>query len=430
MKFHSTRSSPPGIELEHAIAAGIAADGGLYIPQQFPQFSPRDFAGLSTAAEVGELLLEPFFRDDSLSAELGQICREAFDFPLPLNSTKDAATRVLELFHGPTSAFKDVGARFLAACLSRIRTDDLRGLTILVATSGDTGAAVASAFESRPSIRVVILFPKAMVSPRQEHQLCCWPEHIRSLRVVGSFDNCQQMVKTAFADAELGRKLRMTSANSISVGRLLPQMVYYATSSLAWWRETGEAANFVIPTGNLGNGLACIWARRLGLPIDAVALASNANRSIPRYFESGQWRPETTVATLASAMDVGNPSNMERLRMLFPSVEDLARGVSAWSVSDEQISASIAQAWQQTGLALCPHTATAWQVRQWLRDREPERRWIIVATAHPAKFEIIVEPIIGQRLEMPDALARLLQRPVAVTDVDAGINALRSALLA
>ena len=429
MNFHSTRSTPPGIALEQAIEAGIAPDGGLYVPLEFPDFSPQDFAGLVTAAEVGEVLLGPFFADDSLSVELGQICREAFDFPLPLTTANDADTAVLELFHGPTSAFKDVGAQFLAACLNRIQSDDSRELTILVATSGDTGGAVASAFESRPSIRVVVLFPRGMVSPRQEHQLCCWPEHIRSYRVNGSFDDCQQMVKAAFADVALGRKLRMTSANSISIGRLLPQMVYYATSSLAWWRETGEAANYIIPTGNLGNATACIWARRAGLPIDVVALASNANQSIPRYFETGQWQPEKTVETLASAMDVGNPSNMERLRTLFPSVEDLARGVSAWSVSDAQISASIAQAWEQLGVAFCPHTATAWQVRQWLKGSDPERRWIVVATAHPAKFETIVEPIIGRPLVMPDALAGLLERPAAVTDIEAGINALRDALM-
>ena len=430
MKFHSTRSSPPGIELEQAIAVGIAPDGGLYVPQQFPHFSPQDFSGLSPPAEVGERLLEPFFANDALAAELGRICREAFDFPLPLVTTNDPETRVLELFHGPTSAFKDVGARFLAACLSRIPSSDSRPLTILVANSGDTGGAVASAFESRTSIQVAILFPRGKVSGRQEHQLCCWPDHIRSYRVDGSFDDCQQMVKTAFADVELGRKLRMTSANSISVGRLLPQMVYYATSSLAWWRDTGTAANYIIPTGNLGNAVACIWARRAGLPIDAVALATNANEAIPRYFESGQWQPGDTVTTLASAMDVGNPSNMERLRSLYPLVEDLASAVSVASVSDDQIKTSIARAWQQLGMAMCPHTATAWQLRQRLRESDPERRWIIVSTAHPAKFETIVEPIIGQQLAMPDALAGLLDRPAKATDIKIGIDALRNALLA
>lgn len=430
MKFHSTRSKPPGIELEQAIAAGIAPDGGLYVPLSFPDFSPRDFAGLSTAAEVGERLLEPFFAGDKLAAKLGQICREAFDFPLPLVACGDTDTRVLELFHGPTSAFKDVGARFLSACLSRIHSTDSRELTILVATSGDTGSAVASAFESRPAIRVVILYPRGMVSPRQEHQLCCWPGHISSYRVAGSFDDCQQMVKMAFADPQLGQQLRMTSANSISVGRLLPQMVYYATSALAWWRETGEAANYIIPTGNLGNATACLWARRAGLPIDTVALATNANQAIPRYFETGEWQPGATVATLASAMDVGNPSNMERLRTLFPSLETLASGVCAGSVNDEQITESIAQAWQQFGMALCPHTATAWRLRQRLRKSDPGRRWIIVATAHPAKFETTVEPVIGQPLELPDALAGLLQRPATVTDINTGIDALRNALMA
>jgi threonine synthase len=248
---------------------------------------------------------------------------------------------VLELFHGPTAAFKDFGARFLASCLTRIRHGSARPLRILVATSGDTGGAVAAAFHRKPGIEVVVLFPKGLVSPTQERQLTCWGDNITSLAVQGTFDDCQRLVKEAFRDEAMSAEAELSSANSINLGRLLPQAAYYAQSSLAIWRRTGRRASYIIPSGNLGNSVACIWAKKLGWPIDRIVLAHNANRTVPDFLETGELRPRPSVATLASAMDVGNPSNLERMLALYPDAQALGSALSAVSISDAAISVSM-----------------------------------------------------------------------------------------
>jgi threonine synthase len=332
------------------------------------------------------------------------------------------------LFHGPTAAFKDFGARFLAATLERIPRADPRRLTILVATSGDTGGAVAAAFYDRPWVDVVVLYPRGLVSPRQEKQLACWGRNVRTLSVAGTFDDCQRMVKAAFVDEKLAGSLLLSSANSINVGRLLPQMVYYAKASLELARRDGRAPNFIIPTGNLGNALACLWAREAGLPIGEIVLASNANLTVPDFLRSGEWRPRPSVATLASAMDVGNPSNMERLRWLFPSVEQLRGKLSAVSVSDDEIRATIRRDHREFGQTWCPHTATAAHVYRGLDASRRAQRWVLVATAHPAKFNDIVEPLIGEAVPVPPALAALLELPSVQTQVEPTLEALRAVL--
>ncbi|HEX8351677.1 MAG TPA: threonine synthase, partial [Pyrinomonadaceae bacterium] len=300
MRFRSTRSARPTLGLSEAMLTGLAPDGGLYVPEGFPAFAPEEFDGLESWRDVGERLLKPFFEGDALGAHLAEICEEAFDFPLPLRDLDDE-TAVLELFHGPTAAFKDVGARFLAACVSRLPGRR----TVLVATSGDTGGAVAAAFHGRPDVRVVILFPRGKVSPRQQQQLTCWGANVRAFAVRGDFDDCQRVVKAAFADRAWAESHGLLSANSINLGRLLPQAVYYAAASLWYLRGRGARPGFVIPAGNLGNAVAAFWARRMGLPVREVVLAANANRAVPDYFDSGNWAARTTVATLANAMDVG-----------------------------------------------------------------------------------------------------------------------------
>ncbi|MFO0454190.1 MAG: threonine synthase, partial [Pseudomonadota bacterium] len=348
MRFVSTRATAGqaahGATLSEALARGIAPDGGLYVPERFPALGTAEFDGCATLPEVAERLLAPFFAGDPLAPQLGAIVREAFDFPVPLVRLHpspaggvDDDAHVLELFHGPTAAFKDFGARFLAACLARIPRADSRPLTILVATSGDTGGAVAAAFHRRPGTRVVVLYPKGLVSPRQERQLTCWGDNVTSLCVEGTFDDCQRLVKAAFADERLRAGYELSSANSINVGRLLPQACYYALASLETGRRAGKAPGFVVPSGNLGNVLACVWARRVGLPIGAILMGFNANRTVPDYVERGEWRPRPSIATLASAMDVGNPSNMERLRHLHPEWRELAGAVGAVSVGDDEI---------------------------------------------------------------------------------------------
>jgi threonine synthase len=379
---------------------------------------------------LAEGLIAPFAAGDVMADRLGEITRDAFNFSAPVVDVQGAPgpLSVLELFHGPTAAFKDFGARFLAATLERIPRADPRRLTILVATSGDTGGAVAAAFFDRPWVDVVVLYPRGLVSPRQEKQLACWGRNVRTLSVAGTFDECQRMVKEAFVDAALAKSLLLSSANSINVGRLLPQMVYYAKASLELTRRDGRAPNFIIPTGNLGNALACIWAREAGLPIGEIVLASNANLTVPDFLQSGEWRPRPSIATLASAMDVGNPSNMERLRWLFPSVEQLRGKVRAVPVSDDEIRATIRRDHQELGQTWCPHTATAAHVYAGLPAGRRDERWVLVATAHPAKFNDIVEPLIGKVVPVPPALAALLELPSVQTQVEPSLEALRAVL--
>ena len=432
MRYLSTRGGEQ-VDLIGALMRGLAADGGLYVPDEFPTFAPRDFRG-ETLASIAAELLEPFFAGSPLARDLEAICKDALDFPVPLVPVVAAhgELSVLELFHGPTAAFKDVGARFLAAAMERAlphAASDSRPLTILVATSGDTGGAVAAAFHGRHGIRVGVLFPKGQVSPRQQHQLTCWGGNVRSFEVAGSFDDCQALVKAAFTDSGLRARHRLSAANSINVGRLLPQVAYHAAASLWHWRRHGTAAGSIVPTGNLGNGVACVWARAMGLPVREVVFAVNANRTLPDYLATGHWQPQPSIATLASAMDVGNPSNMERLRDLLPDLQALREAVESYPVDDDSIRSQIAKDFARYGKVWCPHTATGF----WVYDHLPPARragrpWIVSATAHPAKFEGIVEPVIGRALEVPPALRALLDRPAASVALEPRLGALAAEL--
>jgi threonine synthase len=252
---------------------------------------------------------------------------------------------------------------------------------------------------------------------------------VRTLSVAGTFDDCQQMVKDAFVDPALSTSLRLSSANSINIGRLLPQMVYYAWASLELSAADGRAPSFIIPTGNLGNALACVWAREAGLPIGEIVLASNANETVPDYLRTGEWRPRPSVATLASAMDVGNPSNMERLRWLFPDLGVLREKLTAYAVIDAQIRETIRRDHRERGQTWCPHTATAACVYRNLEPRRRAGRWVLVATAHPAKFNDVVEPLIGASVPVPPALEALLSLPSRQTEIEPGLEALRAILM-
>ncbi len=424
MNFISTRNASPAATLSGAIAAGLAPDGGLYVPERLPE--PRELAPGADLAETATDLLRPFFASDGLEGELASICKAAFDFPAPLKPLATPRDHVLELFHGPTAAFKDFGARFLAQCLTRLRRDEGKPLTILVATSGDTGAAVAAAFHRQPGLRVVVLYPDGRVSPRQAHQLGCFGDNVTALRVAGSFDDCQALVKQALNDAALQAQAPLSSANSISLGRLLPQMSYYAHAALAHRAATGNALNFVVPTGNLGNALAAILARALGVPLGRIVLATNANRVLPDYFAGGEYAPQASVATIANAMDVGAPSNFERLRWLYRGDDAALRAafVSA-SVDDATIREVIARRFREHGEIFCPHTATAIRVLEDLRAAGEGGDWAVAATAHPAKFESVVEPLVGKAVDVPPALEELLQRPAHAEPMAPSYEALK-----
>jgi threonine synthase len=431
MKAISTRGRAAETSVADAIAAGLAPDGGLYMPDHWPRRSPAEFDDDRSLSAVATRLLAPFFADGPLAEALPGICADALavDPPLlPFGATNDF---VLELFHGPTAAFKDYGAAFLAGCLAGCQAALPAGakpLTIVVATSGDTGAAVAAAFHGRPGFRVAILYPDGRVSPRQAHQLGCFGDNIRAFRVDGSFDDCQRLAKSLLADGEYRAEVPLGSANSISLGRLLPQAAYYAYAALRHWRATGHPLNFVVPTGNLGNALACLLARRMGLPIGEIVLASNANDVLPAFFAGGDYAPGPSIATLANAMDVGAPSNFERLQWLYPDAAVLRRELHAEAVDDDAIREAVVRTQTQRGQVVCPHTACAADVLDRMRARGTTGDWAVVATAHPAKFPEVVEPLLGQAVATPPMLAAMLARPSHAEPLGNDDNALRERL--
>jgi threonine synthase len=431
LHYTSSRGSAPAITLSESIRQGLAPDGGLYMPERLPRVDSTTLAGALRLPQVAREALAGFFAGDRLEAQLGLIADAALDLAAPTTAVEGAVHRLfaLELFHGPTAAFKDFGARFLAESLQCLEGEATQPLTILVATSGDTGGAVAAAFHLRRWVRVVILYPKGLVSPRQEQQLTCWGDNVISLRIDGTFDDCQRLVKEAFVDHSLRHRHRFSSANSINIGRLLPQMVYYVASSLDVERRTGAKASYIIPAGNLGNAFAAVWARELGFPVGRIILAHNANRTVPDYLGNGVWEPRASIPTLASAMDVGNPSNMERIRTLYPRADLVRAQLSAQSIDDATIKTRIKTDFLEYGREWCPHTATAAEV--YARLDEADRRehpWVLVATAHPAKFNDVVEPLIGKRIDVPESLARLLQLPQHLIDLPPTLSAVAAAI--
>lgn len=410
MKFVSTRGRSPAVTLSEALLRGAAPDGGLYMPEAMPAADVDSLDPCAPLAEFAARLLQPFFAGDELEQHLPSICVQSLDFPVSNRVPNPAKPQfhVLELFNGPTGAFKDFGARFLMNCFERIAGDE--PLTVLVATSGDTGGAVGCAADGRSSVRAVILFPKGRVSEFQERQLTCWGENVTAIEVDGDFDDCQRLVKEAFADSVLVAEHRLTSANSINFGRLLPQLAYVSRAALGAFKETGKKRGFVVPSGNLGHGFAVLMAKAMGLPVGPVVLATNANRTLKDWHDRGRYEPQSSVQTLANAMDVGNPSNFERLSALGVKPGDLKVEL----VTDNQIRARIKSVYETSGYVPCPHTATTFDA--WWRLSEAERSgcsWIALATAHPYKFADSVGPLIGRNIEPPLPLAAILSKPTS-----------------
>jgi threonine synthase len=427
VRYVSTRGGVAATTIGPALAAGLARDGGLFVPETLPRIRIDALSGRESLAAIATTLLAPFFRSDPLAAALSDIANESLDMETPLRRVAPDAW-MLELFHGPTAAFKDFGARFLAACLARIERTRAKPLTVLVATSGDTGAAVAAAFHRRAGFRVVILYPHGRVSPRQAHQLGAFGDNVTTFAVDGAFDDCQSLIKHALADEMLQGEMPLTSANSISLGRLLPQAIPFAKASLEHWLAHGRRLNVIVPTGNLGNALAAVIARAMGLPVGDIVLATNANRTLADFFGGGDYAPRASVTTIANAMDVGAPSNFERLRALYADDASLRRALRADSVDDDAIRAEIAASPTRYGAAICPHTATAAVVLERLRARGDTRDFAIVATAHPAKFDAIVEPLIGARVAVPPSLATILAQTSRAEPLEADYATFRARL--
>jgi threonine synthase len=422
VNFVSTRGGSAPVRFEDAILAGTAPDGGLFRPERLPDGALSHLTGQECIAQTAHALLSPFVEGGALASALEALCAEAFDFDAPL-VTPDPdrpGLMALELFHGPTGAFKDFGARFLIACLSRLSDRD-QPRTVLAATSGDTGGAVGCAAEGRSGVSAVIVFPKGRVSAFQRHQLTCWDAPVSALEVEGDFDACQALVKAAFADAALSARHRLTSANSINLARLLPQGAYLARACAQVHARTGIAPGLIIPTGNLGHGVAAFYARAMGAPIGPIVLATNANGALAGWAASGTFEPRASIATLANAMDVGAPSNFERLAALPAGMGD----VRVERVEDDAIRARIISDYVRSGYVWCPHSATGAEAFARLDPAmRAARPWIVAATAHPFKFADIVEPLIGRAIDPPPALQAVLSRPSRATVAKADLAAL------
>ncbi len=433
MPFISTRgtAAEAPVTLAEAVRRGLAPDGGLYVPTAISAMTPAEFEALRgrSLGAVAAALIAPLAADTFGREALEGLMTDALDFPVPLVPLGDARF-VLELFHGPTLAFKDVGARTMARWLAAISpSGEARPLTVLVATSGDTGGAVAQAFHRVPGTRVVVLYPHGRVSRVQEVQFTTLGDNVSAVAVEGTFDDCQRLVKAAFADQALGDAHRLTSANSINIGRLLPQMAYYAWAALQL-PAGASPPTIVVPSGNLGNLTAGVMAARRGVPIGHFVSATTINDPFPRYLSSGTFTPQDAVPTLASAMDVGHPSNLERLTWLYGG--DLTRmrdAITGVVVTDDEVRATIRRLHAQHGYIADPHTAVGWLGAD-KSGRGHSAPTIVLSTAHPAKFPEVVEPTLGQAVALPPALAARLALDVRAVRIPPRLDALTSVLAA
>jgi len=410
MQYYSTRDKALRTGLKEALFKGLAPDGGLFMPVRIPVIGRASLEKMRdmNLADLAVILSRELFGEDVPGDELEQLTREAINFDTPLVQVEEGIYS-LELFHGPTLAFKDVGARFLARLLGHFTGDLDQEIHVLVATSGDTGSAVANGFLGVEGTRVHVLYPSKLVTPLQEKQFSTLGENIRAVEVQGSFDDCQRLVKEAFMDKDLGRNMILTSANSINLARFLPQAFYYFR---AWAQlERGNPDFFSVPSGNYGNMTAGLIAREMGLPVHTFLSANNVNDVVASYLLTGLYKARPSIPTIANAMDVGDPSNFDRILELFAHRHDwITRHMEGFSYSDTEIRKIIARGYQETGYLCDPHGATGYQSALDYREKHPGTVGIFLETAHPAKFRETVEEVIGQKLELPERLAAFADR--------------------
>jgi threonine synthase len=427
VKFYNLKENDQQVSFADAVKQGLGRNQGLFFPQEIPKFDNMDELLSMPLVERSVKILYPFVCDDLSEAQLSKIITSAFNFPAllqPISSNRS----ILELFHGPTLAFKDFGARFMAKCLQAVSQDNKN--TILTATSGDTGAAVAHAFHGVENIRVVILYPKGKISLLQEKMFTTLGDNIETIAIEGSFDDCQSLVKQSFDDKEMAKIIGLNSANSINISRLLAQICYYFEAVAQLTRQKGaDALNdivFSIPSGNFGNLTAGLFAKAMGLPIKRFVAATNANDTVPRYLETGEWTPHETVATISNAMDVSNPNNWPRVEHMLKSgiVEDGC--VTSVSIDEEQTQSTMLQL-NKLGYISEPHAAVAYKALQY--SAEENEFGVFLGTAHPAKFKDVVESILGQPLGLPKELADCAGEPILSLDMDNSFSALREYLL-
>jgi threonine synthase len=470
MRYFSTRNKSEGVSFARAALTGLAPGGGLFVPEEIPAYreAVRASLGDMDLRDIAFETIRPYVEGDIPGAALEELVREAFSFAAPLTAVGDRP--VLELFHGPTAAFKDFGARFMARAFSYLRRQETKPLRILVATSGDTGGAVADGFFGVEGISVTVLYPKGRVSPLQEKQIAGLGGNISALAVEGSFDDCQRLVKAALADEALRRRCDLSSANSINVSRLIPQAVYYAAAAgkaLAGRLDAGGEATpgrtgtagdgeprgsfapvrgrpavVCVPSGNFGNLTAGLYAMKMGAPIRRFIAATNINRTVPDYLESGDYQARQSQATLSNAMDVGAPSNFERMAALF-SHGEMRRTILGVSVTDGETKDTIAGVYRRWGYFIDPHSAVGWKGADKLyaaglltEGGDGVRNTggndvcplIVLSTAHPAKFAETVEPAAGAAVPLPPSLVRAMDRTVSARTIPAVTEALLEAL--
>lgn len=427
MKFTSTRSDIVSANFEQALFAGLAPDGGLYVPCDFPRL-PTDFFTNShiSLPHLGISMMKHYVTDIPAD-KLENIIKESLSFPIPLTHLQDNYY-ILEVFHGPTLAFKDVGARFMARALEFFAVTEHRKIRIIVATSGDTGSAIASAFHKMPNIDVYILYPSGKISRLQEQQITTFGDNIHALEVEGTFDDCQRLVKTALADDSLKSNKIITTANSINIARLLPQMIYHAWGlTQLRQKDIDEPPILSVPSGNLGNLTSAVYTNLSGFAVHKFIAAVNINAVFSDYLHTLVFAPQPSKKSFANAMDVGNPSNFERLQHLFSShPEQMRREIVGYSIDDTEILDEIRQTYASTGIIIDPHTAVG--VAAAKRNNVDDTPVIITATAHPAKFPEVIKHALDIDIALPESLLRILDKPKQAEKISIEYPDLRAVL--
>ncbi len=430
MKYYSTNKKSPIVDFKEATMKGQAADKGLYFPESIPQVERSVINGIGDLPneEIAFRIIKPYVGNTILDKKLFQIVSETINFPIPLVRVNDTIFS-LELFHGPTLAFKDVGARFMSRCLEYFIKDTSRKIIVLVATSGDTGGAVANGFYNIDGVEVVILYPAGKVSPVQEKQLTTPGKNIHALEVEGTFDDCQQMVKQAFAERDINNKLFLTSANSINVARWLPQQFYYFFA-YKQWADKNNPPVISVPSGNFGNICAGMLAMQSGLPVKHFIAACNANDVVTEYLQSQELKPKQAISTLSNAMDVGNPSNFVRILEIFNHrFPELKSKLSSYSINNDETIATIKEVYQKDNYLLDPHGAVGYLSLQRYLKTNRELKGIFLETAHPVKFPDAVESSIGKQIQMPSSIQSVMNKKKETVLIRADYQQLKDYLL-
>lgn len=414
MKLYSTNNKNAFVSLKTAVMKGLPDDNGLFMPEKIEKLPASFFEALPDISfqEIAFQVTQHLIGSAIPSKELRQITDEAFNFSVPIVKLNDSK-QVLELFHGPSLAFKDFGARFMARLMGYFNKEEKDDLTILVATSGDTGGAVAFGFYQTPGIEVIILYPSGKVSHLQEQQLTTLGHNITALEVNGTFDDCQAIVKQAFLDKELNQQIRLSSANSINIARLIPQSLYYFEADRQIKAQNPDAkVVFSIPSGNFGNLTAGLLAKRMGLPIHGFIAATNANDVVPAYLNTGSFNPRPSTRTISNAMDVGNPSNFARMLDLYTkdscnTCDMMRKDISGYAFDDEKTKEAVKEVHDKYGYVIDPHGAVGYLALKEYQQDNPDTVGIILETAHPSKFIDDVELILDKKVEIPERLAKL-----------------------